>query len=76
MEGKTFALSLLKSLSIDKPFFLAGGLDAGNVAEIIGQVQRDAKLFPFLFGADVSGGIETDGVKDPIKMEAFMKAII
>jgi phosphoribosylanthranilate isomerase len=74
--GKTFALSLLKSLSIDKPFFLAGGLDAGNVAEIIGQVQRDAKLFPFLFGADVSGGIETDGVKDPIKMEAFMKAII
>ncbi len=74
--GKTFALSLLKSLSIDKPFFLAGGLDAGNVAEIIGQVQRNAKLFPFLFGADVSGGIETDGVKDPIKMEAFMKAII
>ena len=73
--GKTFSLSLLNSLPIDKPIFLAGGLDAGNVAEIIEQIQSDAKLFPFFYGVDVSGGIETDGVKDPIKMEAFIKAI-
>ena len=38
-------------------------------------MQSDAKLFPFFYGVDVSGGIETDGIKDPIKMEAFMKAI-
>ena len=73
--GKTFLLSLLNSLLIDKPIFLAGGLDADNVAEIIEQIQSDAKLFPFFYGVDVSGGIETDGVKDPIKMEAFIKAI-
>jgi len=73
--GKTFSLSLLKGMRIDKPFFLAGGLDADNVAEIIEQIQSDAKLFPFFYGVDVSGGIETDGVKDPIKMEAFIKAI-
>lgn len=73
--GKTFSLSLLKGMRIDKPFFLAGGLDADNVAEIIGQVQKDATLLPNLYGVDVSGGIETDGVKDPIKMEAFMIAI-
>ena len=73
--GKTFSLSLLKGVRIDKPFFLAGGLDADNVAEIIGQVQKDTTLLPFFYGVDVSGGIETDGVKDPIKMEAFMKAI-
>lgn len=73
--GKTFSLSSLNNLPIDKPFFLAGGLDADNVAGIIGQVQEDAKLFPCFYGADVSGGIETDGVKDSIKMEAFMKAI-
>ena len=73
--GKTFSLSLLNSLPIDKPIFLAGGLDADNVAEIIEQIQSDAKLFPFFYGVDVSGGIETDGVKDPIKMEAFIKAI-
>ena len=73
--GKTFSLSLLKGMRIDKPFFLAGGLDADNVAEIIGQVQKDETLLPFFYGVDVSGGIEADGVKDPIKMEAFMKAI-
>ena len=73
--GKTFSLSLLKGMRIDKPFFLAGGLDADNVAEIIGQVQKDATLLPFFYGVDVSGGIETDGYKDTIKMEAFMKTI-
>ena len=73
--GKTFSLSLLNNLLIDKPFFLAGGLDAGNVAGIIRKVQKDATLLPFFYGVDVSGGIETGVVKDPIKMEAFMKAI-
>ena len=73
--GKTFSLSLLKGMRIDKPFFLAGGLDADNVAELIRQVQKDATLLPNFYGVDVSGGIETDGVKDPIKMEAFIKAI-
>jgi phosphoribosylanthranilate isomerase len=73
--GKTFSLSLLKGMRIDKPFFLAGGLGADNVAEIIRQVQKDATLLSFFYGVDVSGGIETDGVKDPIKMQAFMKTI-
>ena len=73
--GKTFSLSLLKGVRIEKPFFLAGGLDADNVAGIIGQVQKDATLLANFYGVDVSGGIETDGYKDPIKMEAFMKAI-
>ena len=73
--GKTFSLSLLKGVRIEKPFFLSGGLDADNVAGIIGQVQKDAILFPDFYGVDVSGGIETDGYKDAIKMEAFMKAI-
>ena len=73
--GKTFSLSLLKGVRIEKPFFLAGGLDADNVAGIIGQVQKDTTLLPNFYGVDVSGGIETDGYKDAVKMEAFMKAI-
>ena len=73
--GKTFSLSLLKGVPVDKPFFLAGGLDADNVEKIIGQVQKDATLLPCFYGVDVSGGIETDGYKDAVKMEAFMKAI-
>ena len=73
--GKTFSLSLLNSLPIDKPFFLAGGLDSDNVAEIIGQIYDNEKLLPYFYGVDVSGGIETEGYKDPIKMETFMKVI-
>ena len=73
--GKTFSLSLLNSMPIDKQFFLAGGLDADNVAEIIGKVQEDERLLPYFYGVDVSGGIETDGYKDAVKMEAFMNAV-
>ncbi len=73
--GKTFSLSLLKGVPVDKPFFLAGGLDADNVAGIIGQIQKDATMFPFCYGVDVSSGIETNGYKDSNKMEAFMKSI-
>lgn len=73
--GKTFSLSLLNNLPIDKPFFLAGGLDAGNVAEAIQQVRQDQRWRPYLYGVDVSGGIETNGYKDAVKMEAFMKAL-
>ena len=72
--GKTFSLSLLKGVQVDKPFFLAGGLDAGNVAEVVRQVRENERLFPYFYGIDVSGGIETDGYKDLVKMEAFMKA--
>ena len=74
--GKTFSLSLLKGVPVDKPFFLAGGLDTDNVGKIIGQVQKDATLLPYFYGVDVSGGIETEGYKDVVKMEAFIKAIL
>ncbi len=73
--GKTFSLSLLKNLPIDRPFFLAGGLDADNVADIVAETVADERLRPFFYGVDVSGGIETDGVKDAVKMEAFIRAV-
>ena len=73
--GKTFSLSLLTGLPIDKPFFLAGGLHAENVADIVEQIRGNPQLQPCFYGVDVSGGIETDGYKDLKKMEAFMKAI-
>ena len=52
--GKTFSLSLLNGLNIDKPFFLAGGLDSENVSDIVQEVQADAALKPFFYGIDVS----------------------
>ena len=62
--GKTFDWSLVQS--VRRPYFLVGGLDPENVADAI------AALYPY--GVDVSSGIETDGVKDEVKMAAFVAA--
>ncbi|MDO4475759.1 MAG: phosphoribosylanthranilate isomerase [Lachnospiraceae bacterium] len=63
--GKTFDWSLVEGF--ERPFLLAGGLDPENVAEAIRQVKP--------FGVDVSSGIETDRVKDPEKMESFVRQV-
>lgn len=64
-EGRTFDWSLLQD--VERPYILAGGLNPENVGQAI------SKLHPY--GVDVSSGIETDGVKDPVKMKLFMDAV-
>ena len=64
-SGATFDWSAVADVKRD--FFLAGGLDAGNVALAI------RTLHPF--GVDVSSGIEREGRKDPQKMAAFVAAV-
>ena len=63
--GMIFDWNLVKS--IRRPYFLAGGLDAHNVADAV------KALHPF--AVDVSSGIETNGVKDKTKMAAFVAAV-
>ena len=50
---------------LSNPFFIAGGIDSSNIADII------KKFTPY--GVDLSSGIETDGFKDGVKMLEIMK---
>lgn len=62
-SGTSFDWSFLKE--VNRPYFLAGGLDTINIHEAL-------SLHPY--GVDVSSGIETNGRKDALKMEAFIAA--
>ena len=63
--GKTFDRELLAKEKINKPFFAAGGITADNLEETA------KALTPF--GIDLSGGIETNGVKDREKIRQIME---
>lgn len=63
--GKTFDHTLIRDM--DREFFLAGGLDATNVAEAI------EKYHPY--AVDTSSALETEGYKDFQKMQAFVNAV-
>lgn len=54
--------------SMPAPFFLAGGLNAGNVAGAIRALRP--------YGVDVSSGVEhSPGEKDPDKITSFLRAV-
>ena len=63
-SGKVFDWSEIAA--VKRPYFLAGGLDASNIAMAI------ERLRPY--GIDVSSGAETDGEKDLEKMSGIIKA--
>lgn len=65
--GKRIDTEIVKSAKIEKPFFIAGGITAENIAEIV----RDTKPY----GVDISSGIETDGFKDLQKMKKIMQIL-
>lgn len=65
--GKTADWSLFGRVSPPRPFFLAGGLHAGNLREAVELVHPD--------GVDLSGGIETNGVKDREKIKQILSII-
>lgn len=64
-SGKSFDRSLISK--IKKPFFLAGGLSAGNIKNAI----TDCR--PYCL--DVSSGVEMDGVKDRDKIKEMIRIV-
>ena len=73
--GERFSLEILKESFLwlrekgqsIKPYFLAGGLDCGNVAKVLDQMA--------CYAVDVSTGVETDGVKDEGKIRKFIETV-
>ncbi len=64
-SGKTFDQNMIPDLS--KPFFLAGGIHAGNVRECLGNIRP--------FAVDVSSGVETDGNKNEKKIKCLIERV-
>lgn len=63
----SFDWTLLQGRRFKRPWLLAGGLDAGNLAEAV--------RLSGAMAVDVSSGVEErPGVKDPKRIQAFLRA--
>ncbi|MCR6546961.1 phosphoribosylanthranilate isomerase [Dehalobacterium formicoaceticum] len=63
--GTTFDWTLIQN--IQRPFFLAGGLNADNVDEAIRLSNP--------YSVDISSGVETNNIKDYAKMQKFINRV-
>lgn len=64
-SGKTFDHTLVPKL--EKPFFIAGGLQIENIPKAI--------LSCNPYGIDISSGVETDGLKDEKKIKEIVEVV-
>lgn len=65
--GSAFDWRGLERLAREREIVVAGGLNPNNVAACVRAVHP--------YGVDVRGGIETDGVRDRAKMQAFFSNV-
>lgn len=63
--GQCFDWTILKGQTFARPWMLAGGLKKENIQEAI--LTSGATI------VDLSSGVETNGQKDPVKIQAFLK---
>jgi len=69
-SGVKFNWSVIEGYTIDKPFFLSGGIGPGDIRQIR---QIDNKN---LYGVDINSRFEIGyGIKEKEKIEAFIKEI-
>lgn len=66
-SGRTFDWPLARRLAGARPVVVSGGLTPQNVADCVRAVRP--------FAVDVAGGVETNGMKDPLKVRAFVAAV-
>jgi len=66
--GRTWRWDLARDLLATRKVFIAGGLEPGNVGEVVSRFKP--------FGVDVSSGVEASlRVKDPEKLRALIHAV-
>ena len=65
--GITFDWRLARQVAKEFPVIIAGGLTPENVVQVIEMVAP--------WGVDVSSGVEVGGVKDIVKIRAFIEAV-
>ena len=65
-SGQTFDWDMASGLSREK-LILAGGLSPSNVLQAIQKVRPHV--------VDVSSGVETKGIKDRVKIQAFIRSV-
>lgn len=65
--GKCFDWGLVSHLDTALPIILAGGLNPGNVRQAIERASP--------YAVDTSSGVESSGVKDEQKLQAFIEAV-
>jgi phosphoribosylanthranilate isomerase len=65
--GRTFAWEIARRLAGDRRFVVSGGLTPDNVGACVRAVRP--------YAVDVRSGVETNGMKDPEKVRAFVRAV-
>jgi phosphoribosylanthranilate isomerase len=66
--GRTWNWELARPLLESRRVFVAGGLEPGNVGDVVSRFKP--------YGVDVSSGVEAEvRVKDPEKVRAFIRAV-
>jgi len=65
--GRSFNWELARQTGSGRCIILAGGITPENVEQAVSQARP--------YAIDVSSGVETGGVKDPVKIAALLKAV-
>lgn len=66
--GESFDWNVLEG--IEKPFFLAGGINLGNLDEALKIACEKGA-----YAIDISSGVETDGIKDKNKIQETVRRV-